>query len=402
MLALWRIFYRSAVWEWRVIARSRIEQIMVFLLPVIAMSSIWFTFSVAQVHDLPIGILDKDHSTLSRKLIQTIDASPNVAVTARYRHHQEMQTDLRNTDVYAAVIIPKGFSRHIHQVKPSPVTLVVNAQYGTHSGILQAGISDAVRTYSAGIELRLLKKMGLSHKQAVNTLFPIKPTVKMAFNLQLNYQQFLAATVIPALLHILATVIGVGVVGRKLRDKTIGTWFWGVTRSDITHTPKFFAVLVALFGKLFWHSLIFCFWISLTLLLVAKIEHPPIGNMVVTIVTACLFMVLSLWLGAILTLMVMSKRMGLSNAGLITAPAFAFSGITYPLVAMPYPAQIIANMLPLTHYEQLQVAQIEMHQSWQTGLPTTYGFLLAVTIMIIISTLLMLLALKRKHRWGMR
>lgn len=364
MRALWRIFYRSAAWEWRVIARSHIEKVMVFLLPMIAIGSIWFTFSAAQVHNLPIGILDKDNTSLSRKLIQTIDASPNATVVARYRNHQEMQTDLRNTDVYASVIIPKGFSRHIHQLKPSPVTLVVNAQYGTHSGIVQSGISSAVRTFSAGIELRLRKKMGMSHKQAMNALIPIKPNAKMAFNLQLNYQQFLAATVIPALLHILATVIGVGVIGRKLRDKTIGTWFWGVTRSDITHTPKFIAILVALFGKLFWHTLIFCFWISLTLLLVAKTEHPPIGNMVVTIVTGCLFMMLSLWLGAILTLMTMSKRMGLSNAGLITAPALAFSGVTYPIVAMPYSAQLIAKALPLTHYEQLQIAQIEMHQPY--------------------------------------
>ncbi len=402
MRALWHIFYRSAAWEWRVIARSRIEKVMVFLLPIIAISSIWLTFSAGQVHNLPIGILDKDNTSLSRKLIQTIEASPNVTVAARYRNAQAMQTDLRNTDVYAAVIIPKDFARNIYQVKPSPVTLVVDAQYGTHSGIIQSGVGNAVRTFSAGTELRLKKKMGMSNKQALDALMPIRPKAKMAFNLQLNYQQFLAATVIPALLHILATVIGVGAIGRKLRDKTIGTWFWGVTRSDLNHTSKFFAVLAALFGKLFWHSIIFCFWISFALLLVARTENPPIGNLSITIIAACLFMILSLWLGAILTTMAMSKRMGLSNAGVITAPAFAFSGITYPLAAMPHSAQVIAKMLPLTHYEQLQVAQIEMHQAWQAGLPTIYGFLLTITIMIILSALLMLRALKNKHRWGMR
>ncbi len=402
MRALWHIFCRSAVWEWRIIARSRVEKVMLFLLPIIAISSIWFTFSAAQVHNLPIGVLDKDNTMLSRKLIQTVEASPNVAIAVRYRSAQEVPIDLRNTDVYATLIIPKNFSRHIHQLKPSPVTLVVNAQYGTHSGIVQAGVSDAVRTFSAGTELRLRKKMGMSDKQARAALMPIKPNVKMAFNLSLNYQQFLAATVIPALLHILATVIGVGVIGRELRDKTLGRWFWGVSRTDIIHTPRFLALFIALIGKLFWHSVIFCFWISVTLLLVTRLEHPPIANIGVTILTGCLLMILSLWLGVILTTMTMSKRMGLSNAGIITAPAFAFAGITYPLVAMPHSAQLIAKALPLTHYEQLHVAQIEMHQAWQSGLPTTYGFIIAIVIMMLLATILTAIALKRKHRWGMR
>ncbi|MFP3681801.1 hypothetical protein SB725_32455, partial [Pseudomonas sp. SIMBA_041] len=45
------------------------------------------------------------------------------------------------------------------------------------------------------------------------------------FNAATNYQQFLASTVIPALLHILAMVIGATTIGRELRDKNIGRWY---------------------------------------------------------------------------------------------------------------------------------------------------------------------------------
>ncbi|PID44394.1 MAG: beta-carotene 15,15'-monooxygenase, partial [Proteobacteria bacterium] len=204
MRSLWRIFRRSAVWEWRMVKRSPLERVTLLWLPAIAIGSIWFIFSISQVRDLPVGILDKDNSALSRKLIRMIDASPNVAVNVRHRDAQEMQGDLKTTRVYATLIIPRDFSRHIRQLQPSPVTLVVNAQYGTHSGVIQSGVGDAVRTFSAGIELRMRKKMGLQSEQALNALVPIKANGKMAFNLSLNYQQFLAGTIIPALLHVLA------------------------------------------------------------------------------------------------------------------------------------------------------------------------------------------------------
>ncbi len=401
-MGLWRIFWRSVMWEWRAIVRYPVERVMLLWLPALAISSVWLTFSAAQVRDLPIGVLDKDNSVLSRRLTQIVDASPNVAVAMRYRNAQEMQSDLRQTRVYATLVIPKDFSKHIQQLRRSPVTLVVNAQYGTHSGIIQSGVSGAVRTFSGGVELRLRKKMGMRPEQAMDAIMPIKPDVKMAFNLPLNYQIFLASTVIPGLLHILATVVGVGVIGRELRDKSLGKWFWAVSRGNLTYIPKFLALFVALCGKLFWHTLAFCLWIAVALLLVAWTDHPPIDNLAMTVLTACLLMILSLWLGVILTTMAMSKRLGLSNASFITAPAFAFSGITYPMMAMPEAAQKIAMALPLTHYLRLQVGQLQMRQPWQWGWHTAYGFMLAIIIMMFLATLLTWLALKRKHRWGMR
>ncbi len=402
MRGLWRIFRRSASWEWRFITRQPLERVMLLWLPLLTVSLMWYIFSAAQLNNLSIGVLDKDNSSLSRKLITIVNASPNVEIVARYRNGQEMKQALLKTDVYATLIIPKDFAHNLRQVKPSPVTLVVDGQYGTHSGIIQTAMNRAVRTFSAGAELYFRKKMGMTEEQAREALNPIFPDSKMAFNITLNYQQFLATTIIPALLHILATMTGVGVVGRELRDKSLGKWFWAVSRAESEHTPHFFALLSALMGKVLWCSLIFCLWMVVTLLLVASSEHPPLANLVVTVLGACSFMLLSVWIGVVLTSVVMSKRLGLSNAGIVTAPAFAFSGVTYPLVAMPKAAQLIASALPLTYYLHLQIAQIQTHQAWHLGLPTVFGLMLAVLIMMLTATLFTLIALKRKHRWGMR
>ena len=49
-----------------------------------------------------------------------------------------------------------------------------------------------------------------------------------------------------------------------------------------------------------------------------------------------------------------NMRIASSTAAVIGGPAFAFSGITFPLLAMPLPAQIFAQALPLTHYLRMQ------------------------------------------------
>ncbi|MDG6881132.1 Inner membrane transport permease ybhR [Phocoenobacter uteri] len=402
MLALWRIFLRSAVWEWRLIQRERVERILLLVLPALTIGLIWYTFSASQVHNLPIGVIDKANTSLSRKLISMVDASPNVAVVKHFRDAQEMKHAIQDTEVYATLIIPKDFSHRIHQLKASPVTLVVNAQYGTHSGVIQSGVGGAVRTFSAGVELRLRTKMGMSKEQALDGISPIKPQIKMAFNQSLNYQQFLASTTIPALLHILAAVVGVGLIGRELRHSTLGWWFAGVSQYDREQVPRFLALLFALMGKMVWHLFVFCGWITLSILLVTWHNPLPLANLCITIFNGCLLMILSLWLGIMLTAMAMSNRVGLSNTGIITGPAFAFSGVTYPLVAMPDSAQVIAQMLPLTHYLQSQIAQIEMRQDWYFGLSTSYGFIIAIIIMMLLSTLFTAIALQRKHKWGMR
>lgn len=63
----------------------------------------------------------------------------------------------------------------------------------------------------------------------------------------MNYEQFLAAALVPALLHIFAMTAGAWAVGRELRDKTIATLL--PTDSTLLQT------VATLCGKLLWSVL---------------------------------------------------------------------------------------------------------------------------------------------------
>ena len=113
-------------------------------------------------------------------------------------------------------------------------------------------------------------------------------------------------------------------------------------------------------------------------------------------------MMVSFWMGVIVTVGTFSYRQGLSFTGFISAPSFAFSGVTFPYLAMSPAAQHWSNALPLTHYLRMQTNQLQMSAPISYAMPTFYGFFIAVIVSLLIASLLTKKALRTPQKWGQR
>ncbi|BFM02546.1 hypothetical protein Psyaliredsea_11930 [Psychrobacter alimentarius] len=143
---------------------------MVVWLPLITVLMIWWIFSQTQITDLPIGVMDQDNGPVANTAVRYLEASPTLTVRQLYYSDTEAQAAILQRDVYATVVIPENFSRNILSGKSAPLVLRVNAQYGTHSGIIQTSVQAVAGTLSAGVEIqRLVKKACHQHKQPLPT-----------------------------------------------------------------------------------------------------------------------------------------------------------------------------------------------------------------------------------------
>ncbi|WP_440464144.1 ABC transporter permease [Psychrobacter sp. ASPA161_6] len=427
-------FIRSAAYERRFLAKNSWDFAMVVWIPLATVLLIWWIFSQTQITNLPIGVIDQDNSPVANTAVRYLEASPDITVRQLYHSPAAAEAAILQRDIYAVVIIPEDFSRNILSSKPAPLILQVNAQYGTHSGIIQKSVQSVAATLSAGVEIQRLVKQGMAPSQAAIAYSPISIQRISLFNAATDYQQFLASTVIPALLHILAMVIGATTIGRELRDKQIGHWYAFIdtgrpdltalinsealstldnkqTRSDdpeISESLKknqqvSIAVLIfGLLGKYFWPMLAYSIWSALALWLATPQQTVALASMVVTYIGLILLMMLSFWLGAIFTLNSFSLRMGLSATGFISAPSYAFAGVTFPYIAISDSAQHWSNILPLTHYLKLHIAQLQMHAPVAISLPIIYGLTLATLLAMGLTAVLSKRALARPERWGAR
>ena len=403
-------FLRSAAYERRFLAKNPWDLSMVLWIPLLTVLLIWWIFSQTQITDLPIGVIDQDNSPVANTAVRYLEASPTLTVKQLYYSQADAEAAILQRDIYAVVIIPEDFSRNILSNKPSPLILQVNAQYGTHSGIIQTAVQTVASTLSAGVEIKRLVKQGVASSQVMTAYSPISIQRISLFNAATNYQQFLASTVIPALLHILAMVVGATTIGRELRDKNIGRWYRFISIKDTTLTdsaksPRTVSLSVLLFGllgKYFWPILAYSLWSALTLWFVTANQSISLMSLLTVYIGLLCLMILSFWLGAIFTLNTFSLRMGLSTTGFISAPSYAFAGVTFPYIAISDSAQYWSNALPLTHYLKLHIAQLQMQAPIAISVPIVYGLALATIIAMLLTALLTKRALAHPERWGAR
>ena len=140
----------------------------------------------------------------------------------------------------------------------------------------------------------------------------------------------------------------------------------------------------------------------LALWLATPQESVAISSLVITYIGLVLLIMLSFWLGAIFTLGSFSLRMGLSSTAFISAPSYAFAGVTFPYIAISNSAKHWSDALPLTHYLKLHIAQLQMQAPVAVSLPIVYGLTLATTLAMMLTALLTKRALAHPERWGAR
>lgn len=392
------VLIASLLREWGRLRASPWDWAMVSWVPLLVLALMCWIFSAGQPYRLPIAVWSEDSSALSRQLVRMLQATPGLEVRQTVLNRGEAADALLRREVYGVVHIPPDLETHVKQGRGGAVTLLHNAQLATASSLLQRDLKQVVGTLSAGVEMQTAAKRGTPHQVLQVQMEPIKTQLVALFNVSTNYEQFLAAALIPALIHILAMTAGAWSVGRELRDRTLGDWL-----SPDGQPAGVASVAAALFGKLLPPAVLLWGSGMAALLYLALLRGWTVaGSMAWIAVGLAALVVVSLACGAALAAITLSLRTALSGAGLLSAPAFAFSGMGFPLLAMTGSARSWALAMPYTHYARLQVEQWQMGAPVVQTLPVVAGLLLAALLLFALASAGLSRGLRRPEKWGGR
>jgi ABC-2 type transport system permease protein len=214
-------------------------------------------------------------------------------------------------------------------------------------------------TLSAGIEITSLEKRGESTFAAQVGFEPIRPELRTLFNPLLNYQYFLVAGLLPAMLQVFVMVWSVYVVGREFRERSTGEWLSAGRNIYFSIAAKVLPVFVVGsaigLGCLAWiHG--YAGW-------------PVEGSLGILILGWELMICAYLVLGLLVVGLAPQLATALSFTAAFTAPAFAYAGITFPQQAMPAVAQLWSYALPIRTLLRLQVEQAQIGASVSSSVP---------------------------------
>lgn len=323
--------------------------VLMFLLPLLSFVFFAVLFQKGVARDIPIAVLDQDHSTLSRKVTQMIEETPTALVAYGIQSMDEGERLMREGRISAVVQIPAFFEKNILSNSQTHIEAYISGSNITVNGLLSKDIQTAVTMFSAGIQIQLLTKQGLTERQAMAQLQPVRFDKHVLFNPYINYGYYLSPSFMPMMLLIFIVMVTVFSIGTELKNGTAREWLASADDS----------MGAALLGKMLPVTVIM-FLLSLVMfVIIFKVVGVPLNGSFTLILTGTLLFILSYQSISVLIVSIMANlRLSLSLGGGYSVLAFTFSGLTFPIMAM-YPAmRAVSKLFPFTYYTDLFVDQM--------------------------------------------
>lgn len=293
------------------------------------------------ITELPFAVIDRDNSPLSRLLIRSLDATRTLSVTHTAASEEELAGLFRQGKIEGAVVIPKGLADDIKRGKGGAVVIYKNSANIIIGNLILKDALGAVRTVSAGIQLKQQRARGLLAEQALAEVIPIDLQASSLYNPAYNYINFL----IPGLLAVMLQMVAlIAIVYSFASEKAERGW------EELYHISggSFWRILL---GKSLPH--IFLNTVSglaLVGILFPLFGIPVHGSLFLLVGLLVLLVTASCAVGVLLSALFNDLMLAAEAAVFFTTPAFIFSGYTFPVEAMPVIHQYYAAILPSTHF----------------------------------------------------
>ena len=298
---------------------------MLLLLSLCLMSMVYAKHSV---WDLPVGVIDQDHSSVSRQLIRSLDATPKIA-TRIYDNLPEAQRDLAWRKLFAVIIMPVNLEKKILHGEAITVPVYGDATNRLANGQIQqdviAAYQQLLNTYNTGILLRA----GFDQRQAELVIQPIVGQTLDVFNPGISF----AAIIFPGLLvmllqhSLLIASVRVSIAIRSSGKPTLPVYLWALSAL----LPIWLFLSIVLFVLWPW--------------VLGYRQTAPIPEVLLLTFP---FLLAVLGLGKLVTECLRRVELIYLTLSFITMPVFYISGTIWPLQAMPAWVRGVSSCLPST------------------------------------------------------
>ncbi len=330
------------------IAKNHVYLTTLVVLPFVTLLFLGIMFYGGSIENLPIVIVDNDHSTTSRQLLQMVSATRGVEINEQVNSTYEANKIIQSGKAYALLFIPEGLEHNIYLGTPANIECYISGTNLSASGIIESEIESCARTFAAGIELSKLQSQGANQYRAMQEVMPINILTHTISNPYLNYGYYLAPIFIFLALGLFTTLLTTYAIGRELYYATAPKWLDTATGNTIA----------AIIGKLAPTTIIMTIFSQLSFFIIFRIMGLECaGSYTLLSIGAIVFILAYQSVAMFITTITANMRLALSLGGGYAVMAFTFSGITFPKIAMFRAIQPFTDLFPLTWFTEIFVDQ---------------------------------------------
>lgn len=314
---------------------------LLLIMPVIQL--ILFGYVVAaDVTNLPTAVVDLDHTAVSRQLESSFSSSGYFVVDAHPSAETDLQSLLDRGDVKVALVIPEGTEAALTRGESTSVGIIVDGSDSKVASVASGYAAQIVAEFNQ----RRLTSQGL-----IIATPGIDARVRVMYNPTLRAVNAMIPSLIVAILMISVMAIMSQAVVRERERGTLEQMFvTPISRGEY------------LIGKVTPYTLVAVVQMSLVALVGRYWFKVPFnGHFGVVAVGLLLFMLTSIGLGLLVSLISRTRHQAQQAVMFIMIPVMVLSGFIFPIDSMP------AAIVPITYLIPLRYAIVVMRAAFTKG-----------------------------------
>ncbi|WP_278020823.1 ABC transporter permease [Flavobacterium ginsengisoli] len=297
--------------------------------------------------EVKLGVVDDDHSRLSRLLQQNIDNSPIVQLI-HFSNLKDAEEQMYQGNCQGYFYIPEGTETNLLSLKQSNVVLAVNASRFLPSSDLLMSVRQICLTIGAGVRLQYFQKSeGMSTAVAMDNVMPVNLDYRPLFNERSSYGAFL----LPGLLAlILQQTLLIGLsesVAGERQNLRLREWMNAGVSNGIWGKGLFYLLLFSSYAFFFLN-------VNYKIL-----DLPQRANGLELGILLVLFIATLVPMAQFIGSLFKSQLVCLQMMAFSTYPIFLITGYSWPHESLPLLLQWLANLLPTTPFIAIYTRMVQ-------------------------------------------
>ncbi|MGN1229927.1 MAG: ABC transporter permease [Prevotella sp.] len=294
-----------------------------------------------QPSEMPVGVVDLDNSSMSRKVVRSLDAFQNTNVKARYADVAAAREAVQRGEIYAFIYFPRDCAANMMAGRGPGISFYYTMSFLSAGSLLMSDLKTITTLGYAGVAKAKLQAMGVADNQIMPLLQPIKVELHRVGNPQTDYNAYLSPMLVPGVMFLFIFIFTAYSIGTELKFNRSSEWL------ECAHGN----IIVALMGKMLPQMLLSMLMMSAYLIYIyGFMGFPHQGGWGVILLLGALSVLAAEGFGIFMFALLPSMRMSMSLCSLWAVLSFSMVGTAFPVMAMDPTLEALAWLFPLRHY----------------------------------------------------
>ncbi|MDE5988338.1 MAG: ABC transporter permease [Duncaniella sp.] len=330
---------------------------------------------------VPVGMVDLDHSSLSRQIGRSLNASELIDINSDFESYHEAITGVKSGEIYGFFLIPADFQKKATAGEQPSLSFFSNMTIFVPGSLSFKGFKTIAVTTAGGIVKTTLVSAGADEATVGSLVQPMVVRTHPLNNPWTNYSIYLSQSFIPCLLALIILLVTVFSICQEHKTGSSTEWL-AEARGHMG---------IALLGKLLPQTFIFtAVGLAIQGIMFGFLGF-PLNNHPAHMVFAMLLLVTATQGFAVfVTEMLPNFRIALSIVSLTGILCFSIAGFSFPVEKMYGGVAIFSYIVPIRYYFLIYIDQA------LNGIPLYYSRFYYAALLAF--TLLPLIGLRRLRK----